>query len=325
MNFAHQPKRRYASAWDWNMAADGLLQPTRIAATDPDEFMLEAEAATVNDVRLAVVTSSGMRVERTRAVTATTPVPRFTLSLQLDGNSRLLQSGNESLLAPGSLSITDSALPFVRADVGRNTSLVIIFPQQLVNLPPRALSRLIGVGIPGEVGVAPILVGFLRSVAANLAALRTPMALTVVDSAIELATAFLAEAITTPDETSRATDLTLQIAICGYIMEHLGDSEMTATNIASAHFISIRKLQLIFNRLGTTPTRWIRDRRLDMARRNLADPLNAEQTVGEIAQRWGFESASHFGRLFRAEYGVTPRDYRQAALPTWQAGLDKYR
>jgi len=36
---------------------------------------------------------------------------------------------------------------------------------------------------------------------------------------------------------------------------------------------------------------------------------------GKVAE-WGIAEASHFSKLFRAEYGVSPREFRDAALGT---------
>ncbi|SEB37833.1 regulatory helix-turn-helix protein, AraC family [Rhodococcus jostii] len=46
---------------------------------------------------------------------------------------------------------------------------------------------------------------------------------------------------------------------------------------------------------------------------DLADPLQAMQPVGEIARN-GTLNAPHFSQIFRAEYGMTPSEYRQRAL-----------
>jgi transcriptional regulator GlxA family with amidase domain len=38
------------------------------------------------------------------------------------------------------------------------------------------------------------------------------------------------------------------------------------------------------------------------------------RTVTEVALRWGFRSPAHFSRAYRAHFGRTPREERQAAL-----------
>lgn len=48
---------------------------------------------------------------------------------------------------------------------------------------------------------------------------------------------------------------------------------------------------------------------------DLADPLQAMRPVGEIAARNGHaQRPPHFSQIFRAEYGMTPSEYRQRAL-----------
>jgi len=37
-------------------------------------------------------------------------------------------------------------------------------------------------------------------------------------------------------------------------------------------------------------------------------------TVSEIAFSWGFNSAAHFTRAFRAKYGMAPSEYRRMHL-----------
>ncbi|WP_082593086.1 helix-turn-helix domain-containing protein [Phycicoccus sp. Soil803] len=36
--------------------------------------------------------------------------------------------------------------------------------------------------------------------------------------------------------------------------------------------------------------------------------------MGAIAARWGFWDAAHFSRAFKAEYGCSPRAYRERCL-----------
>ena len=61
---------------------------------------------------------------------------------------------------------------------------------------------------------------------------------------------------------------------------------------------------------GADRVRWIRDRRLDRCRRDLADPALAGETVASIAYGWGFRNPRHFSRVYRAAYGCAPSDGR---------------
>ena len=110
-------------------------------------------------------------------------------------------------------------------------------------------------------------------------------------------------------ETRRAQ---LLAQIKTYIDGHLGDPALTPVAIADRHHISVRQLHKLFEPEGLTVSRWIRHRRLDRCRTELADPAIADEPVGAIAGRWGMANASHFAHAFRAAYGLSPLEYRRA-------------
>ena len=79
---------------------------------------------------------------------------------------------------------------------------------------------------------------------------------------------------------------------------------------------------MLFETQQTTVADWIRQRRLERCRRDLADPGLRAKPVGAIAARWGLTNPAHFSRLFRAAYGVPPRAYRDHMLRrTWPASV----
>ena len=58
----------------------------------------------------------------------------------------------------------------------------------------------------------------------------------------------------------------------------------------------------------TSPSKWLTARRLELAK----DKLNfSHKTIREIAFDCGFENASHFSRVFKAAYGITPASYKK--------------
>ncbi|MEV7009171.1 helix-turn-helix domain-containing protein [Streptosporangium sp. NPDC051022] len=101
--------------------------------------------------------------------------------------------------------------------------------------------------------------------------------------------------------------------IRSFIEQHLGDPRLSPSLIAEAHHISLRSLQRIFQRDDQTVADWIRHRRLERCRRDLAAPLLSARPVHAIAAMWGFPCPQHFSRAFRAAYGMSPQEYRRVA------------
>lgn len=102
----------------------------------------------------------------------------------------------------------------------------------------------------------------------------------------------------------------LRAAIDRYIERHLLDEGISPAAIASAHGVSIRTVNRLFNASGQTVGEVIRVRRLARAREELTD---TDRPISVIAHRWGFSDSSHFSRSFKAHYGSSPTDYRDAA------------
>jgi AraC-like DNA-binding protein len=61
---------------------------------------------------------------------------------------------------------------------------------------------------------------------------------------------------------------------------------------------------------------WVRTRRLEAAREELARTGAAHRSIAAVAARWGFSNPSHFSRAFRERYGMSPVQWRSAHLAT---------
>lgn len=96
-----------------------------------------------------------------------------------------------------------------------------------------------------------------------------------------------------------------------YISRHLSDVELTPASIASALGVSVRYLHKIMRHSGQTLCRHILDMRLEKSRSFLVHPILRQETVTDIALRSGFNSMTHFSRVFRERYGVSPSQFRK--------------
>lgn len=93
------------------------------------------------------------------------------------------------------------------------------------------------------------------------------------------------------------------------IRENITNSELNATMLADILYLSIptlnRRIKSIAN---VDTTHYIRLRRLSRAKHLL---LNSNMSMGEIQAVCGFDSPSYFSRAFKAEFGVTPSEFKK--------------
>ena len=97
-----------------------------------------------------------------------------------------------------------------------------------------------------------------------------------------------------------------------HIEERLRDDDLTPANVAAAHGISQRYLNKLFEAEYTSVGRLIRDRRLDKCHHDFQNPAFSEKPISQIAYSWGFNSSSHFSRIFKERFGTSPQELRGA-------------
>jgi AraC-like DNA-binding protein len=84
--------------------------------------------------------------------------------------------------------------------------------------------------------------------------------------------------------------------------------KLTLQDIAQSAGVSKSEaLRCFKNGMQTSPIDYLNKYRLSQARNML---LYTNHSISEIAEKSGFDSTSYFDRLFKREYGFTPKEYR---------------
>lgn len=100
----------------------------------------------------------------------------------------------------------------------------------------------------------------------------------------------------------------LQRRMLDHIAANLDDPGLRTATLASALGTSPRTVQSCFAALGTTPSAYILDARLQRAGdRMMADPA---ATITAIAFDVGFNDSAYFSRCFRRKFAMSPRQWR---------------
>ena len=114
------------------------------------------------------------------------------------------------------------------------------------------------------------------------------------------------------DETVRQlpdTDVVFFNEINKLIDSNLISGEVSTSYLADKMSTSVSTLnRRLKNMSGLTATTYIRNRRMLMAKRLLE---TTDKAVSEIEVQCGFNTSGHFSRVFKAETGLSPVDYRQ--------------
>ncbi len=90
-----------------------------------------------------------------------------------------------------------------------------------------------------------------------------------------------------------------------FIDEKLGDPLLSLKRIAVHFSCSKRTLQRIFAANGDSVERYIWRRRIERCMRE----LDGARSLTELAYRYGFNSSTHFSRLFKMHCGMTPTEF----------------
>ncbi|MET9630378.1 helix-turn-helix domain-containing protein [Lentzea sp. NPDC006480] len=296
---------------EFRAAVSESFVPLRVSANGGDGFRGRIRTSAADEVQISEITASAHVVERTPELIARADRRFYKLSLILSGTGMLVQDDRQAVLRPGDVALYDTHRPYSLVFEEDFRSLVVMFPQRLLDVPGELMGRLTAVRMSGKEGVGNVVVPFLAQLGSNLEQLDGPAGTRLAHSAIDL----LSTLVATELDLGRVnTDphRELMRRIRAHIDANLHSPDLTPAKIATEHFISTRHLHGLFQHQGTTVAGWIRARRLEHCRRDLLDPVHAGRPVAAIAARWGFVDAAHFSRVFKAAFGKAPSELRRA-------------
>lgn len=310
----------------WREAAGRALGRLEYHTGDESGFWGKLHCSELGAVRVRRLDMSDFTARRTPALIRPSDQDLLTLIMLLRGCGGITQGQRQVNLAPAEFAVVETTRPYEVRTVGGgglHQALLLTFHRALLPLPPGQVRRLAAVRMGTGRGVGTLTSRFLTQLAGDFDHCHPAEAARLATAALEVLAVRLAheldDAGQVAPETHRRALLT---RIHAFIQEHLGDAELSPDMVAAAHHLSLRYLQKLFQQEGQTVAGWIRARRLEGCRRDLAGQAQAACPVAAIGARWGFPHPGHFSRAFKAAYGLTPLEYRQRAR---RAGQDRTR
>jgi len=302
------PRRKLAF---WNDHVSESLTPLVSEPADVRDFNGSISQVSIDDMSLAEVCSDAQVVRHSRYHVSRTKQPTIFLQLQLEGGSMTRQDGRESILHAGDFALLDSTRRYEILFKGSNRMLVLSIPDRTLRRQVGCPENLVAVPMSCYRGanrlLSQLLSGYWNEYRRGLEKHSGSRISAVILDLIAAAYADLPQAMA--DRSSLGT--AHRIRILNYIHAHLHDPELTPTRIAAACRITTRYLHLVFSDQEETVARYILRRRLEECARSLQSSAHRNLSVTAIAFDHGFNSPTHFGRVFRDKFNMTPREFRR--------------
>ncbi|MFF1723265.1 AraC-like ligand-binding domain-containing protein [Streptomyces sviceus] len=286
--------------------ASTLFAPLRVTDPSPQGFEAVVDHTAFGPVVVARVQASAATVTRDNHSITSSDVEWMHFTLHHHGTVTAIQGDRTTTVEPGEVFACDNTRPYRLIGADSSDMTVLCVPRASLGRHANSISQRTARSIPTQGGIGKLLGHALSSVGEDLpckGVARTHLA----DALTALLLAAFAD--TTPERASVASDLADRIR--AHALAHLGDSRLSAEQVARQHHISVRHLHALFKGSDLTFAAWVRHERLLRIRRDLLDPASADVSTATIAARWGVHDTKHLGRALKREFGETVNDLRR--------------
>ncbi|MBW4721320.1 helix-turn-helix domain-containing protein [Saccharothrix obliqua] len=300
----------------WRHVTGAALVATELHIPEPSAFTARLDAMSLGIAQVSAVSYASLSSRRTPRLIRRSDPEQYQVGLIRTGRQGIEQNRTRDLIHPGELVVYDSSRPldaFVDSTPPAAESVILQLPKRLLPLPEARVARLLAVPLSATSGICRLLTQFLVTLA-DRADWTERDALRLGHTAVDLTSAVLAHYLDDDTPPPISPTHVLYLRITSFIDQNLHEPDLGPAAIAAVHHISVRYLHRIFQQHHDTGvSAYIRTRRLDRCRRDLADPNLRHLTISAIATHWGFARAAEFSRTFRRETGVSPSSYRIAS------------
>ena len=260
------------------------------------------------------VSSQQQRVYRTRSRIARSHEDFFLIALGKHGVGGVAQDGRETVLRPGEFAIYDTTRPYELRFDDAFTQVILQVPRDMLLRRAPGTEALTAISFGSDRPLQKLAHDFVYRLCQSADEIQPEHAVRLSEQAVDLVAMALSErlGIKALPSTRR---LALLHRLKAHVRTHLADPDLSISETAAALGVSPRYVNDVLSEEGTSFQRFVLAERLAQCQRDLASPILVHRHVSEIAFAWGFNDVSHFGRVFRERYGLSPRDFRTSKLP----------
>jgi len=223
---------------------------------------------------------------------------------------RGLACANGLRVRPSDVVLLDLAQP-ARFSMAAGEGISLLMPRTALSLLLFDAGQLHGLVLRRETAAGMLLARLLSSLAATAPHLGMDEALRLALPLLGMVAACLSKAMAGQAQVQVAGQADLGRRVRLYIERNLHREDLTPAVLAKEVGTSRSQLYRSFERFGGV-RHYLLQRRLRRCLFALCDSTNADRRIGDLAYDHGFVDETHFSRMFRKAFGLSPRAARTA-------------
>ena len=278
-------------------------------SNEPERFDGEIILNRMTQLSTSFVTGSQQVVTRRKRDISRSTEASFLISLQLNQNGLLEQSGREAILSPGDFALYSSTDRYSLNLPDKFRQLVIQVPRaDLIRRLPNA-DMLTGITVSGHSVFGGLVNdGVMRLVSAidrSNEIVKECMQNTIVD--------LFVTGLATLDQAKfelRRPEQQILLRANAFLQSNLHNPNLDRAMLANAIGLSVRRLSEIYQADGSSIAATIWNMRLSKIASDLLDKRYSRYSISEISHMWGVLNLQSLTRKFKSEFGITPSEYR---------------
>jgi AraC-like DNA-binding protein len=294
----------------WARSVTETLFPLSADIREPARFDGRLRRWELGALSLSHFVTGGVRYRRERHHLPRLGEEEVLVSFSLRSETRFDQNALSLRFGREEFIIQRGGMPYEFGHAEANELLVLKVKAEDLSRRVRALDRFAPLVFDAGRGVGRLLLDTVRAMPERLAQTDARLHGRLGGTLLEL----LGLALEGDERVLASGETTVRQAHLGriemFIRQNLHRPALSPEVIAAGCGISVRYLHELFSQRGRSVGSWVRELRLLAAREQLCDPSRRE-TIAEAAYRWGFGDQAQFSRLYRAQFGETPRDTKR--------------
>ncbi|MCR8550610.1 helix-turn-helix domain-containing protein [Salipiger sp. P9] len=285
----------------WHDTLCATFSRTEYMPGEASAFRGELSSVKHGDARMSRIQASAGWFSRKPSVIRSDRFDGFMILLSLRGDLRLSQGDRRLQARHGEALVYRHGTPF-ELEIPYNYLAVSLWvTPEVMEAHCPAIARNAPVALTGDTVNGRLALAMVQELCASAVTREIGGVPQLVGATLDV----ISTTALRPEVPELRRNLALIEKLSDYVSRNIDDTELNLDRLVEASGVSARTLNRTFAEDGTTPMRWVWDRRLRMAH----DALSHQRVrnVTEAAFSFGFKDVSHFSRAFSRKFGTTPR------------------